>query len=225
LAVAGFRVGLVARDEARLTEVADALGDRAVVAIADVTDAEQVAAAVAKVEQSFGPIDLLVNNAGIADTDELPVWESDPTQWWRVVETNLRGPYLFSRAVLPGLRDRGGRIVNITGMVDHAVPGYSSYCVAKAALARLTESLAQDGVRAFDVAPGLIRTELTTAMPMLRDAPADTYGSTERLVDFVLAIAAGRLDRLAGRYFHAQRDRLDDLEAGLDGRRLRMTAG
>jgi NAD(P)-dependent dehydrogenase (short-subunit alcohol dehydrogenase family) len=228
LAGAGFRVGLVARDGDRLARVVQACAGRAVAAVADVTDADQVASAVDTVTHAFGPVDLLINNAGIADTAELPAWEADPARWWRVVETNLRGPYLVSRAVLPDLRDRGGRIVNITGMVDRAVPGYSSYCVAKAALARLTESLAQSGVRAFDVSPGPIRTDLTRSMPMMRDAPAEAYGSPDKLIEFVLAIADGRLDRLAGRYFHAQRDDLNDLVAradaiaSTDARRLRM---
>lgn len=228
LALAGFRVGLLARDADRLGEVARAIsagGGQAAVAPADVTDVRAVTTAIGAVEDALGPVELLVNNAGIADTSELPAWEADPADWWRVVETNLRGPYLVSRAVLPGLRDRGGRIVNITGMVQRAVPGYSSYCVAKAALARLTESLAESGVLVFDVSPGLVRTELTESMPMMAEAPAEAFHSPRRLLDFVLAIADGRLDKLSGRYFHVQRDDPDALLEHVDtpdARRLRI---
>lgn len=174
LAEAGLRVGLMARDAARLAEVEASIaarGGTATVAVADVTDQVQIADAVAVVERRLGPVDLLINNAGVADRAEVAAWQADPEDWWRVVETNLRGPFLLSRAVLPSLRDRGGRIVNITGMVQRAVAGYSAYCVGKAALSRLTESLSQAGVKVFEVSPGMVRTGLTKAMPMLARAP------------------------------------------------------
>ena len=219
LAQVGYRVGMVARDADGLFAVAEGIrarGGVAVTARADVTDPDLVVAAVAAIEDAVGPVDLLINNAGIADTAEPSPWQGDPAQWWRVVETNLRGPYLVSRAVLPGLYERGGRIVNITGMVGRAVPGYSSYCASKAALSRLTESLAQLGVRVFDVSPGMIATQLTGSMPMLAGAPPEAFHSPDRLVEFVLAIASGRLDSLSGRYFHAQHDDLTDLLAHAD---------
>jgi 3-oxoacyl-[acyl-carrier protein] reductase len=231
LARKGFRVGLIARDRERLTETADAiadLGGTTLTATADVTNERAVDAAIRKIEAGLGPVDLLVNNAGTADTSEREPWEADPDEWWRVVETNLRGPYLVSRAVLPGLRERGGRIVNVTGMVQRAVAGYSSYCVAKAALARLTESLADGGVTVFDVSPGLVKTDLTSSMPRFEDAPPEAFHSSQRLIDFILAIAEGRFDALSGRYFHAQHDDIDALLADAeaiverDARHLRI---
>lgn len=232
LAAAGFRIGLIAQNAHRLAEVEAhiaASGGVGAAAVADVTVPDQVAGAVAVLENRLGPVDLLVNNAGIADRAEVPVWEADPDDWWRVLEVNLRGPYLVSRAVMPDLRERGGRIVTITGMVQRAVPGYSAYTASKAALSRLTESLAQAGVRAFDLSPGMIRTDLTSAMPMLAGAPEEAFASPDRALRFVLAIADGRLDALAGRYFHAQHDDLDDVlkhAAAIldnDARRLRIS--
>ncbi len=232
LAEAGLRVGLVARNADGLAAVERfiaARGGVTAVAVADVTDERQVAESVARVEQALGPVDLLINNAGIADGAEVAAWQAEPREWWRVVETNLRGPYLFSRAVLPGLRDRGGRIVNITGMVQRAVPGYSAYCVAKAALSRLTESLSEAGVKVFDVSPGMIRTDLTSAMPMLAGAPEKAFTTPDRALHFILAIGDGRLDALSGRYFHAQHDDLHVVLAQAraiieaDARRLRIS--
>jgi 3-oxoacyl-[acyl-carrier protein] reductase len=101
-------------------------------------------------------------------------------------------------------------------MVGHAVPGYSSNCASKAALSRLTESLAQLGVRVFDVSPGMIATQLTGSMPMLAGAPPEAFHSPDRLVEFVLAIASGRLDSLSGRYFHVQHVDITDLLAHAD---------
>lgn len=232
LAAAGFRVGLIARDAHRLAEVEAHLAASngvGATAVADVTVPDQVAEAVAALESRLGPADLVVNNAGIADRAEVPAWEADPDDWWRVLEVNLRGPYLVSRAILPGLRDRGGRIITITGMVQRAVPGYSAYTVAKAAVSRLTESLAEAGVRAFDLSPGMIRTDLTRSMPMLAGAPEEAYASPDRALRFVLAIADGRLDGLAGRYFHAQHDELHVVLkyaaaiVDTDARRLRIS--
>ena len=82
---------------------------------ADVSKPEDVEAMTATVERELGPIDLLVNNAGVGPSRKLP-WEEDPADWWRVFEINVLGPYLCCRAVLPGMVERGrGRIVNPFG--------------------------------------------------------------------------------------------------------------
>jgi NAD(P)-dependent dehydrogenase (short-subunit alcohol dehydrogenase family) len=228
LAAAGFHIGLMSRDTAALAEVEAALtesGATAARAAADVTDGAAVRAAVDAIEDRLGGIDLLVNNAGVIDSAEVGVSMVDPDDWWRVIEVNLRGPLLVSHAVLPGLRERGGRIVNITGMVLRAVPGYSAYCASKAALNRLTESLAQDDVLAFDLSPGTVLTDMTAGMPMMRGG---TFATIDRAMEFILAIADGKLDALSGRYFHAQRDDLPEILArakevvDTDARRLRM---
>ena len=228
LAAQGFHIGLLARDSARLADVEAAItrsGGVVATAAADVTDGRQVRAAVAAIEDRLGGVDLLVNNAGVVDAAEVPVTEADPDGWWQVVETNLRGPFLVGHAVLPGLRERRGRIVNITGMVLRAVPGYSAYCASKAALNRLTESLAQAGVLVFDLSPGTIETDLTRGMPMLAGGE---FSTLDRAMEFILAIADGKLDSLSGRYFHAQRDDLAEIMAGAqdivdaDARRLRI---
>jgi 3-oxoacyl-[acyl-carrier protein] reductase len=231
LSGAGFRVGLVARETARLDAVAEAItagGGVVATAAADATDPAAVAAAVTTVESALGPVSLLINNAGTIDPGEVPAWQADPADWWRVLETNLRGPYLFSQAVLPALRDRGGRIVNITGMVLKAVPGYSAYCVSKAALSRLTESLAESGVLVFDVSPGTVLTDLTAGMPIFAGRSSAEFATTDNILRFVLTIASGQFDRLSGRYFHAQHDDIDALLAHADdivtadARQLRM---
>jgi NAD(P)-dependent dehydrogenase (short-subunit alcohol dehydrogenase family) len=228
LAAAGFHVGLMARDTAKLAEVEAALTESGAVvahAAADVTDGAAVRAAVAAIEARLGGVDLLVNNAGVVDSAEVGVSKVDPDGWWRVVETNLRGPFLVSHAVLPGLRERCGRIVNITGMVLRAVPGYSAYCTSKAALGRLTEALAQDDVRVFDLSPGTVLTDMTASMPMMEGGE---FATIDRAMEFILAIADGKLDALSGRYFHAQRDDLSEILArtkeivDADARRLRM---
>jgi NAD(P)-dependent dehydrogenase (short-subunit alcohol dehydrogenase family) len=156
-------------------------GGRATAVPADVTDRAAVEGAVADAERQLGPVDLLVNNAGRAHAlDE--VSQVDPEDWWRDVEVNLRGPFLCARAV-PGMLSRGrGRIVNVTsGVGGMPGPGFSGYVVSKAALVRLTDTLAAEvagsGVAVFAISPSLVRTPGSTyllASPaMARWAPGD----------------------------------------------------
>ena len=117
LADAGAAVGLIARSGAELAEtvrLVEACGGTAAAARADVTDQQAAADAIAALHRQLGPVNLLVNNAGVGG----PVgdaWQVNPGDWWRTVEINLRGVFLCSRAVLPAMTARGtGRIVNIT---------------------------------------------------------------------------------------------------------------
>ena len=221
LAARGVAVAGMARNQERLAvamaEVAAATGSRTLAVAADVTDAAAVRAAVARVADELGRVDLLVNNAGIIDAAEVPVWEADPDQWWDVVTSHLRGAQLLIRAVVPGMLARGhGRIVNLaSGMGTRANRDYSAYGVAKTGLMRLTEgldlALQGSGVHAFDVAPGVVDTPMTRSMDMWRDFT--DWTPPERVVELVAAIAAGELDAWAGRFLRAGKDDVDTLRA------------
>ena len=221
LAARGMAVAGLARSEERLrtamAEVAEATGGRTLAVAADVTDRASVEAAVGEVREQLGPIDLLVNNAGLIDEFEVPVWEADPDQWWDVVSSHVRGALLTVRTVVPWmvLRNRG-RIVDLaSGMGTRGAPDYSAYSVAKSGLMRLTESLAAalegSDVRAFDVAPGVVDTPMTRSMR--RWEGFTSWTPPERVVELVAAIAAGELDQWSGRFVRAGRDSLDVLRA------------
>ncbi len=222
LSISGHAVGLLGRDPAALAETAALCTGPTSVVLADVTDGVAVALAVGSVVAALGPIDLLVNNAGLIDAAEVLPWEADPDQWWSVVEANLRGPFLTSRAVLPSMVARGaGRIVNInSGMGPRPYTDYSAYSVSKGALARLTDCLATaldgTGVTIFDVSPGLVRTEMTEAMPIWTDARPAQWNPVANVVNFILAVTRGEVDALSGRFVHASRDDLADLLARAD---------
>ncbi|MGY1639366.1 SDR family NAD(P)-dependent oxidoreductase [Geodermatophilus sp. SYSU D00742] len=227
-AVAGLARG-GERLAATMADVAAATGARTLAVAADVTDRAAVDEAVARVREELGPVDLLVNNAGLVDAAEEPLWEADPDQWWDVVSSHVRGGFLLCRAVVPWmvLRNRG-RVVNLaSGMSVRARPEYSAYSVAKTGLMRMTEALAGalegSDVRVFDVAPGVVRTDMTAAMPMHRGRtdwtdPAD-------VVAFVAAVAAGELDAWSGRFLRVGGDDLDTLRVLRpegDARQLRL---
>jgi len=117
LAGEGAAIGLLGRSrgplDAVLREVA-AAGGRAVAVPADVTRRDQVRAAVDTVSRDLGPVDLLVSNAGLRERAPALPWQADPDDWWRVVETNLRGPFLLAHAVLPAMVARGsGRVLHL----------------------------------------------------------------------------------------------------------------
>lgn len=233
LAARGAAVAGIARGGDRLRaamdEVAAATGARTLAVPADVTDTAAVDAAVAAVSRELGTVGLLVNNAGLVDAAEVPLWDADPGQWWAVVESQVRGPFLLARAVLPGMVAAGrGRVVGLaSGIGTRADPLYSAYSAGKTAQMRITESIdlagAAHGVRAFDVAPGVVDTAMTRAMPM--HAGRTEWTRPADVVDLVVAIAAGELDAWSGRFLRAGVDGLDTLRATTpsgDARKLRL---
>ncbi len=234
LARAGLDVALLARDARLLEATAEevrAAGRRAVVLTADVTDAAAVQAAVARAEDELGSLDLLVNNAGVIDA-EVPLWESDPEQWWSVVETNVRGPFLLAHAVVPGMLARGGgRVIDLNsgaGTRDSALA--TAYYVSKTALFRIGGGLHEAGydrgLRAFELAPGVVRTDMTESMRMHEGRTEWT--TPAEVVALVVALARGELDALSGCYVRAGTDTPESLRElvarGLsaDERRLRV---
>ncbi|WP_166355322.1 SDR family NAD(P)-dependent oxidoreductase [Phytoactinopolyspora limicola] len=236
LAERGLAVGLLARDQRRLDEVAAECRERGaaevVVVVADVVDSTAVLAAVDEVESTLGGVDLLVNNAGVIEPEATDFLGLDAEQTWRVIEVNVRGPMLVTQAALRGMvRSGGGRVVNLSsGAAYKPMTSYTGYTVAKGALTRFTTQLNaqfQDrGVLAFDVAPGHVETEMTTAMPM-HEGRTD-WTPPEAVVELIAAVGAGRLDGLAGRHLRAGTDTVESLLARQpdiverDARALRM---
>jgi NAD(P)-dependent dehydrogenase (short-subunit alcohol dehydrogenase family) len=210
----GWRVAVTGRDAAVLDE-AVAAGDAHLALPGDATDRDAVAAAVARA----GPIDLLVANAGRFGAGG-PLWESDPDDWWRDVEVNLRGVQLALWAVLPGMVARGsGRVVALgSGFGNVSAAHGSGYGVSKAAVHRLVESVAAElvgtGVAAFSVSPGRARTDMTLAFPpgftdanpAFLEPPPGGWAPPEAVVSLVRRIATGELDALTGRFLHITTD-------------------
>ncbi|MBK5305248.1 MAG: SDR family NAD(P)-dependent oxidoreductase [Frankiaceae bacterium] len=214
LAAEGMSLLLLARTGSQVRDLADELiaacGVKVLPAAVDVTDADAVARVVQHAEQQLGTVDLLVNNAATIESREVPFWEGDAEEMWRVVETNLRGPLLMTRALLPPMVQRGhGHVVNLTSRARAATATgtYTGYAVSKRALSALTQSLvgplAGTGVVVLDVLPGLVKTEMTLGMPVWTtrdDVPWDDVGATARLV---ADIARGRYDDRAGEVLEA----------------------
>jgi short-subunit dehydrogenase len=203
LAAEGMSLLLIARTRSEVNELAEELAARHDVkllpAAVDVTDAAAVDRVVMHAEQHLGTVDLLVNNAATIETQQVPFWECDLEDVWRVVQTNLRGPLLLTRALLPPMVARGhGRVVNIASQARAAsrTGTYTGYAVSKRALSLFTESLAEPlagtGVVVIDVLPGLVRTALSLSMPVWADVT--DWDRAEDTARIVADIAAGRYD-------------------------------
>lgn len=224
LARHGWDVALVGRTRATLdvvaAEVAGTGGVRSLVLPTDVADADAVRATVAAVEEAWGGVDLLVNNAGVLEQREVPFLDDDVEDVWRVVVTNVRGPLLVTHAVLPAmLRRGGGRIVNISsGAAHRPSPAHTGYGLSKGALSRLTLILHaqyhEAGISTFDLAPGVVDTDMTRSMPVW-EGKTD-WTPPERSVELLRAIGAGELDALSGRFLRADIDTVADLVAATE---------
>jgi NAD(P)-dependent dehydrogenase (short-subunit alcohol dehydrogenase family) len=219
LAQAGAAVGVVARSEAQVAETAGAIkqaGGEVLAVVADISNPAAVERAARQVEGALGPVDLLVNNAATPGPVG-PMWEADADDWWHSFEVNLRGPFLCSRALLPGMiARRRGRIINLsTSAATVAVAHLGAYVVAKTALIRFTENLAAEllnsGISVFAIDPGTVRTAMTQHLldseagkmwlPWFRklfdqgrDVPPD------KAAQLVMHLASGRADALSGRF-------------------------
>ncbi len=170
LADAGARVAVVARSADRARAAAAELAGSGHGGFAcDVADGDAVDALVKAVESELGPVDVLVNNAGITQ-DNLLV-RIDDEAWDRVMDTNLKGAFHVIRAVGRGMmRRKSGRIINITSVVGlTGNKGQANYAASKAGLVGLTKSVAKElasrGVLCNAVAPGFIATEMTDQLP------------------------------------------------------------
>jgi len=177
--------------------------ERAIAIEADVSDAEQVSAMFAHIDDSLGGIDILVNNAGVEGPREM-AWEARIQDWHKVMEVNLFGAFYCAQEALRRMvPQRRGVVINITS-VHELIPwsGYSAYTASKSALSMLTRNLAQEsgahGVRVVGLAPGAIRSPINRAVvqdkrrlrELLEKIPVGELGQPEDVADMAVLLAS-----------------------------------
>lgn len=203
----------------------------------DVTSPESVRASFARALDEFGPPTLLVTCAGSIDAIG-PITSVDPDQWWQSVTVDVRGTMLCVQAAASSMIEQGaGHIVTVYGNLgDHGTGHVSAFAAAKAAVARLTETLATElegtGVVALCLHPGFVRTPMTEHLASSADgrrwlpefaehAPA-RWGDGSSAVDLVRRVLNGDADEWSGNVIHVGDTFVDPLDTSTERRRLRI---
>lgn len=166
-AKAGIDVALVSRSQEKLegvAAVAKEIGVEAKAFTVDLGSVAQVKTKIQAIADEFGDIDILVNNAGIGYTANLS--DTPLEDWQRVIDLNITSVFQCMMAIVPGMRQRGkGTIINIASIAaKQTFPGWGAYCVSKAGLLALSQTLAQEervhGIRVTAICPGAVNTEI-----------------------------------------------------------------
>jgi gluconate 5-dehydrogenase len=213
LAGAGASIVINDRNEQKAADIAARLRDEGIdarFAVFDVTDREQVIAAIDRVEQDIGAIDILVNNAGIQR--RAPLETFDTHDWNDLLRVNLDGVFQVSQAVARHMLARGrGKIINIGSVQSElARPGIAPYAATKGAVRMLTKGMcaewARHGIQANAIAPGYFETDLNRALvddPAFSDwlckrTPAGRWGRVEELCGAAVFLASPAADFVNG---------------------------
>ncbi|MDU8929552.1 SDR family oxidoreductase [Alisedimentitalea sp. MJ-SS2] len=203
----GWHVAMIDRDAPELAKASDGL-ENALPIVCDVSQPDQVASMVDQVSNTYGQLDALVNNAGVAEFG--PMADCDFTMWRRVMETNLDGIFLTSQACADMLKSAKGSIVNIGSISGlRASTLRVAYGTSKAAVIQLTKQQAAElgewGVRANCVCPGPVRTKLAMAVhtqeiiDAYHDAiPLNRYGSEGEIAEVIMFLCSDKASYVTG---------------------------
>ncbi|MFC5541285.1 3-oxoacyl-[acyl-carrier-protein] reductase [Ureibacillus sp. FSL W7-1570] len=188
------------------------MGQKAIAVQANVADNESVQNLMKTALDEFGSIDILVNNAGITRDNLLMRMKED--EWDDVIETNLKGVFLCTKAVTRQMmKQRSGRIINIASVVGvTGNAGQANYTAAKAGVIGLTKTTARElasrNILVNAVAPGFITTEMTDALPedvkntMLTQIPLGKFGQPEHVAKAVVFLASEDAEYITGQVLH-----------------------
>lgn len=203
----GWRIAMLDRDRDELSKASTGL-DGATPFFCDVSIAEQVAETIPAILETFGRLDAVVNNAGVAEFG--PIEATDFGIWRRVMETNLDGVFLVSQASIPALRETRGALVNIASISGlRASTLRVAYGTSKAAVIQLTKQQAAElgeyGIRSNCVCPGPVRTKLAMAVhsqeiiDAYHDAiPLNRYGSEAEIAEVIAFLCSDKASYVTG---------------------------
>ncbi len=213
----GARVVVVDLDQPRGTATVEAIGASARLVVGDVSTSETAARAVSTAIDEFGRLDVLVNNAGIAQEELRDTWDTAEDVWDRVVRVNLRSVYACSRAAIPEMLKAGsGAIVSVASIAASVCVGGAAYAATKGGIVSYTRHVARElagkGVRVNCVSPGFMRTPMTTGERLGLDeheqearlegfgarVPMRRMGSMDDIADAIVFLASDEAGYVTG---------------------------
>lgn len=216
----GANVAICARTQSDIDNVVSSVknSERFIGHHVDVTNGESIKNFIQQVKDTFGSVDILINNAGTGSGGSF--WEGNFDNFWNTIEVNLKGPMYFSYEILPEMVQRNtGLIVNIGSYLGIRPADAISYSISKASLVRFTDSLAlqvnQYNINVFTVSPGLVLTDMTRDFPHFKSLPADAWSSIEKIANLIIRLTVGDVKPLNGRFIHVN-DNVDELLTKID---------
>lgn len=210
----GANVVICDVNEADINKVAEEItgqGGKAIGVVADIANTDDVRQMVEKAVQEFGPVDILINNAGI--NRDAMVHKMTLDNWNLVLNVNLTGTFNCCQAVIPMMREKGyGKIVNITSVSRFGNAGQANYSASKAGIVGLTRTLAKElgtkGINVNAIAPGAIITEMYMALPesaleaIRQKIPLGRHGKVDEVASTCLFLASDEASFITGQVIH-----------------------
>ncbi|AHG76419.1 3-ketoacyl-(Acyl-carrier-protein) reductase [Mannheimia varigena USDA-ARS-USMARC-1296] len=211
LVAKGYTVVGTATSEKGAESISAYLGENGKGLVLNVADAESIDSVLKQIKETFGDVDVLVNNAGITRDGLLMRMKDD--DWFDIIQTNLTSIFRLSKAVLRPMMKKGGRIISIGSVVGSmGNPGQTNYCAAKAGLVGFSKSLAKEvasrGITVNVVAPGFIATDMTDELneeqrnAILSQIPAGELGSPQDIAKAVAFLASDDARYINGETIH-----------------------
>lgn len=211
LVAKGYIVVGTATSEKGAESISAYLGENGKGLVLNVANAESIESVLKQIKETFGDVDVLVNNAGITRDGLLMRMKDD--DWFDIIQTNLTSVYRLSKAVLRPMMKKGGRIITIGSVVGSmGNPGQTNYCAAKAGLVGFSKSLAKEvasrGITVNVVAPGFIATDMTDELneeqrnAILSQIPAGELGSPQDIAKAVAFLASDDAHYINGETLH-----------------------
>ena len=207
----GASIVCVARSKQKIEELSSEIenkGGRAIPIACDIGDGDAFSNTIKSVVDQFGKLDILINNAGI--TRDALLMRMNESQWDEVIQTNLKGAFFGMKAAIrPMMKNKFGRIINITSIVGlTGNPGQANYAASKAGLIGMTQSIAKEvgsrGITVNCIAPGWIDTEMTEELPedskrdLLDRIPIGKIGKPENIAHAAVFLASDEASYITG---------------------------